>query len=53
MGKSDSSERYLAEITSKKQLSGDGNEFMLILGLVTGVVGIDFIEGLHAQKEFE
>jgi len=34
----------------KQQLSVEAKEFVGILGPIVGIVGIDFVEGLHDQK---
>lgn len=52
MQRSDNVERYLNDLKGNKTLSLDSSDYNAILSLVTGCVGIDFIEGLNAQKEF-
>lgn len=49
MAKSDNCEKYLNEYLSNKY-TNEGREYIDVLALVAGAVGIDYIEGLHEQK---
>ena len=46
-------ERVIGERNSKKPLSQDTRDFMLISKLVAAAVGEDYIEGLIQQKQYE
>jgi hypothetical protein len=49
MMKSEMVEKYQKLFVSNK-LSDEASEYIATLGQIAGCVGLDFIEGLHAQK---
>jgi hypothetical protein len=51
MGRFDSLEKVMAEGSSKR--GQENKDFLRISALLTGVVGVDFIEGLVHQKQYE
>jgi hypothetical protein len=51
MGKSGMVDKYHTLYTMKK-VSGEAEEYIAVLGLVAGCVGMDFVEGLYAQNEY-
>jgi len=49
----DSLERLAGESTSKKAMSQDSRDFLMITRRLAAVVGDDYIEGLVQQKQYE
>jgi len=47
------SERLAGESTSKKAVSQDSRDFLMITRRLAAVVGDDYIEGLVQQKQYE
>lgn len=43
-------DKVWGEMDAKRPLSAEFNELVNLIGLATGAVGIDFLEGLEAQK---
>ena len=46
-------DKATAEGTSKRTFTQDSKNFLKISSLLSAVVGVDFIEGLVHQKQYE
>ena len=53
MGEYTHIDKATAEGTSKRAYTQDSKDFLKISALLSGVVGVDFIEGLVHQKQYE